>query len=162
MCHINIDNYHTKYDNNTMDLSFLIPSKVRRAVLAYWVKNPDAKIHVRGLARELKLSPQQTYKELINMENWGLLFSSANGAQREYRINKRFPFLPMIVEIFKRKEAIDNTEFKIEKTYNLQKQMAKYDKISIPEDLHLQLMNSKRTRPRAYTEEKMMKRKGML
>ena len=57
-----------------MDLSFLIPSKVRRKVLAYFVDNPDAQVGIRELARGLKVSPQQAFRELCNLESSGFFF----------------------------------------------------------------------------------------
>ena len=58
-----------------MDLSFLIPSKTRRTVLAYFVANPKATGGVRELAREMGIAPQLAYRELVNLEGWGFLFS---------------------------------------------------------------------------------------
>ncbi|MBL7684951.1 MAG: hypothetical protein JNK65_02820 [Deltaproteobacteria bacterium] len=54
-------------------------------MLQYYVENPEAQVGIRELARELQASPQVAYRELINLENWGFLFSSKRGSQRAFR-----------------------------------------------------------------------------
>lgn len=144
-----------------MDLSFLIPSKTRRVVLTYFVQNPKATGGVRELARAMGLSPQLVYRELLNMENWGFLFSSKAGNQRVFRLNENFPLYPGIQEIVqafiqenKRKSTIINT-------YDWKKLSAHYKKIKIPADL-LEALSAKRTKPRAYEEEKILMNQKLL
>ena len=138
-----------------MELSFLIPSKVRRQLLNYFVQYPDVQIHVRELARELELSPQQTYNELINLENWGFLFSSKRGNQRVFRVNQKFVFFNAIKDIFEIYETEQNREYKIDKVYNLNKMIKKLKNISAPKEL---TKDYKRSRPRAYEEHKMLEK----
>ncbi len=66
-CSNKVDNCHNNYYIEGMDLSFLIPSKVRREVLRFFVENPSVEMGVREIARELKFSPQITHRELVNL-----------------------------------------------------------------------------------------------
>ena len=144
-----------------MDLSFLIPSKVRRAVLAYFVDNPEAKICIRELARELKLPPQQVYRELLNLEGWGLLFSSKQANQRVFRLNGKFPLYPSVCELFRQYRIEHNRTYKIHKVYNLDDIAGRYENIPVPAEL-IPGLTAKRKKPRAFAEEKILRKKGML
>ncbi|MCE9626161.1 MAG: hypothetical protein K8R69_12050 [Deltaproteobacteria bacterium] len=144
-----------------MDLSFLIPSKMRRQVLAYFVANPDAQVHIREIARELKSTPQTVYRELLNMEGWGILLSSKRCNQRAFRLNKRFFLLPPIQELFRRMDEDKNRKFTIVKTYDWKELQKKYKKIPVPPELDKGL-RTPRKRPRAYAEEKSLRKLGML
>jgi hypothetical protein len=140
-----------------MDLSFLIPSKIRRRVLEFWVENPEAQVGIRELSRDMKLSPQQVYRELLNLENWGFLFSSRRGTQRAFRLNKKFPFYPAVSELFRRLKEENSRELKIVKTYNLKEMVRRYRKIPVPPEL-IPGLTAKRTKPRAWDEEKILTR----
>ncbi len=144
-----------------MDLSFLIPSKTRRVVLAYFVENPKAEGGIRELARAMGISPQLACRELVNLESWGFLFSSKRGNQRAFRLNTRFLIYPGIKEMFRIVQENNNLKPRIVHTYDWKKLSAHYKKIQIPESLMAGL-NAKRTKPRAYTEEKLLKKKELL
>lgn len=144
-----------------MDMSFLIPSKIRRQVLAFFVQDPEAQVYVRELARELNCSPQQAYRELLNLEGWGMLFSSKRGNQRVFRLNKKFVLFPAIRELFEMYEKVQNFEPKVIATLNWEEMRERYQKIPIPPDL-IRGLKAKRKRPRAYAEEISLKKKGML
>lgn len=154
-CHNKVDDCHIYYYNLVMDLSFLIPSRIRRRVLEFFVDEPDAQISIRELARQLKESPQQVYRELLNMENLGFLFSSKQGNQRVFRLNKRFFLLPAIQSLFERYKAEQNRTYEIDRVYNLDERIQELKKIPVPQELTLQ---TKRKKPRAYGEEKILKR----
>lgn len=138
-----------------MDLSFLIPSKVRRSVLEYYVRNPEVQVYVRELARDLALSPQLVYRELINMENWGFLFSSKRGNQRVFRLNKKFPFYPAIRDLINIYETEQNRTYKIKNVYKLNDVVKRLSKIPVPTELIPGLL-SKDTKPRAFDEQKIL------
>lgn len=140
-----------------MDLSFLIPSKVRRNVLEYFVKNPEAQVHVRELARELTLSPQLVYRELLNMENWGFLFSSKRGNQRVFRLNKKFPFYPVMCDLINIYKKEQNRTYKIKNVYKLNDVVKRLSKIPAPTELIPGLL-SKDTKPRAFDEQKILEK----
>lgn len=144
-----------------MDLSFLIPSKVRRQVLAYFVDNPDARVGIRELARGLKVSPQQAFRELCNLESWGMLFSSRRGTERAFRLNDRFPLYPPVKDIFSKWRESNDDRPSVDQTLDWKKLSAGYDKIAVPLEL-IPGLTSKRRKPRAYAEEKIMRKKGLL
>ncbi len=140
-----------------MDLSFLIPSKIRQMILQYFVENPEAQVYIRELSRELKISPQQTYRELLNLEGWGFLFSSARGNQRVFRLNKRFFLYPPIKDLFERVLTEKNRKFKIVAVHDLEKIRKRLQKIPVPPEL-IPGLTAKRVRPRAWAEEKSLKK----
>ena len=140
-----------------MDLSFLIPSKTRRLVLAYFVDNPDAQMGVRELARELKTSPQVLYRELLNLESWGFLFSSKRVTQRAFRLNTRFPLYPSIKDLYARLKMEQNKTYEIVATYDLKEMASKLRKIPVPPEL-IPGLTSKRQKPRSYDEAKFLER----
>lgn len=142
-----------------MDLSFLIPSKIRRQVLAYFAENPEAQVYIRELARELKNSPQVIYRELLNLEGWGFLFSSKRGNQRVFRLNKKFIFYPPIRDFFQAWEREKNQKFEIVETYDLNEMRRKLKKIPVPPEL-IPGLTAKRNKPRAYAEEKSLQKLG--
>lgn len=140
-----------------MDLSFLIPSKVRRVVLDYFVKYPEAQVGIRELARELKLSPQVTYRELVNLEGWGFLFSSKRGNQRAFRLNRKFPIYSPIRDLFLRDKEERERNYEIVKTYNAAEMFKRLRRIPVPAEL-IPGLTAKRTKPRSFVEEKMLER----
>lgn len=142
-----------------MDLRFLIPSKVRRKVLEYFVKHPDTQVYVRELARDLEISPQLIYRELLNMENWGFLFSSKRGNQRVYRLNEKFVFYPVIHDLIQIDTREKNRIYKIGHTYKLEDMASRINKIPIPPELVPGLL-VKETKPRAFDEQKILERKN--
>ena len=144
-----------------MDLSFLIPSKIRRLVLAYFVVNPDAEVGIRELARELKESPQTVYRELVNLESWGFLFSSRRGNQRAFRFNKKFVLSPPIRDLFARYRQEQNRVYTVSKVHKLSDIVQRAGKISVPEAL-IPGLTSRRRKPRSYSEEKTLKKFGQL
>ncbi len=144
-----------------MDLSFLIPSKTRRIVLDYFVRNPEVQVGVRELAREVGLSPQLIHRELTNLESWGFLFSSKAGMLRAFRRNKRFVLSGIVDQIFEKNEEIRARKAEVIKVYDWKKLQKEYRKIPIPLEW-ISGLQSKRKRPRSYDEEKSLRSKGML
>jgi hypothetical protein len=140
-----------------MDLSFLIPSAVRRAVLQYWVENPDAQMGIRELARALNLSPQQTFRELINLESWGMLFSSSRGNQRAVRLNPKFRLFPPIRDLFERYQEEQSRKYEVHETYKMEDLVREIGGTPIPAEMLPRLME-RRKKPRSYEEEKILKR----
>ncbi len=142
-----------------MDLSFLIPSKVRREVLRFFSENPSVEMGVRELARELKLSPQVTHRELINMENWGFLFSSKRGNSRAFRVNQKFQLYPVIQQLYQLCKLEKSRSYEVNQVQDLEKMIAKVSKISVPNSLMKSLAKSKRMKPRSWNEEKILRGK---
>jgi hypothetical protein len=144
-----------------MDLSFLIPSKVRRLVLDYFVQNPEAQVGIRQLARELKISPQESFRELCNLESWGMLFSSKAGTQRVFRLNQRFRLYPPIRDLLTRYREEQNRKYEVNKVYTMDEIVKSARKISVPPEL-IPGLTSKRKKPRSYEEEKTLKKFRLL
>lgn len=144
-----------------MDLSFLIPSKVRRQLLQFFVENPSIEMGGREIAREVNLSPQITHRELVNLENWGFLFSSKKGNSRAFRVNQKFPLYPIIQQLYKTYKAEQERTYEVVNVLNWNDMKKEYSKIKIPKQL-IAGLQAKRTKPRAFMESKIMKRKNML
>lgn len=140
-----------------MDISFLIPSKMRRSVLRYFCENLEVKVHVRELARQLQAAPQLVYRELINLENWGMLFAEKQGNQRVYSVNNRFYLLKPVQDMFLLIKEEENRECTIENTYTEKAIVDMARKIQIPESLDAQL-KIQRTKPRTYDETILLRR----
>lgn len=138
-----------------MDLSFLIPSKTRRTVLTYFVQNPESTGGVRELARAMGLSPQLAYRELINMESWGFLFSSRGGNQRVFRLNENFYLNSPLKDLLNRYYKEQNRDYQVVNTYKMEEVVKRLSKIPVPPEL-IAGLTSKRTKPRAYDEEKLL------
>lgn len=140
-----------------MDLSFLIPSKVRRQVLFYFVDNPDAQVGIRELSRELKISPQQIFRELCNLESWGMLFSSRRGTERAFRLNQKFRLYPPLRDLLTKYREEQNRKYEVNKVYKMNDLVRDIQKTPIPPEMLPRLME-KRKKPRSYEEEKILKR----
>ncbi len=140
-----------------MDLSFLIPSKTRRQLLEYFVENPDAQGGIREIASILKLAPQLVYRELVNLENWGFLFSSKRGSQRLFRLNNKFPLYLSIREMIKAFKEEQSRNYTIDKTYDLKAMVKRLRKTPVPKEL-IPGLTAKRKKPRSWTEEKILNR----
>lgn len=145
-----------------MDLSFLIPSKVRRSVIDYFVQNPDMQAGIREIARSLSMAPQQIARELSNLESLGLLFSSRRGNQRSYRLNSRFCLYPAIRDLFLIYRQEESRTYKVDRVYDMEKYVKKIRSIPTPPELISGLTSNKRKKPRSYDEEKTLKSFGQL
>lgn len=144
-----------------MDLSFLIPSKVRRQILAYFVDNPEAQVGIRELGRELKISPQQAFRELCNLESWGMLFSSRRGTERAFRLNQKFRLYPPLRDLFERYKQEQNRVYEVDRVYKMEDVVNQAKKIPVPREM-IPGLTSKRKKPRSYAEEKTLKKFGLL
>ena len=144
-----------------MDLSFLIPSKTRRLVLAYFVENPESQVGIREFARELRLSPQVLYRELLNLENWGFLFSSKRGNQRVFRLNRKLPFYPPIRDLLTLDREEQNRRYQVDRVYKMEDLVREINKVKTPPEM-IPILKTRRKRPRSYAEEKLLKQYGQL
>lgn len=141
-----------------MDLSFLIPSRIRRLVLDYFVQNPEAQVGIRELARELKISPQESFRELCNLESWGMLFSSRRGTERAFRLNQRFRLYPPIRDLLTLYREEQNRKYEVNQTYKMEDLVREIKKTSTPPELIRSILLSERTKPRSWEEDKILKK----
>lgn len=68
-------------------------SEVTVKLLKYYFLNPTAKHHVNELARLLDVDAGNLYRKLKELEVEGLFVSEADGNQRHYWLNKKYPLL---------------------------------------------------------------------
>lgn len=87
-------------------LNTLISSEIRKKVLKKLLGNPKEKYYVRQLATLLLVSVGSLYKELVKLENEGILKSEHFGTVRLFFANAEHPFYNQI------KELISNTATK--------------------------------------------------
>jgi DNA-binding transcriptional regulator YhcF (GntR family) len=59
-------------------LEKIFGSKARVKILKAFLMKPDEKFYIRQLARDLKLQVNSVRRELINLEDFGLLYSDTN------------------------------------------------------------------------------------
>lgn len=59
-------------------LEKIFGSKARVKILKAFLMNPDEKFYIRQLARDLKLQVNSVRRELLNLEDFGLLYSDNN------------------------------------------------------------------------------------
>lgn len=69
-------------------LEKLFGSKARVKVLKIFLLNPDKKFYLRQLSRDLKLQVNSIRRELLSLEEFGLLISSNNSTNLEPLSNK--------------------------------------------------------------------------
>ena len=68
-------------------------SKVRVSILKVYTQDFDASFHVRGLVRELEEEINAVRRELINLEDAGVLKSHKDGNKLVYTINRKCPII---------------------------------------------------------------------
>ncbi|MGV1100384.1 winged helix-turn-helix domain-containing protein [Thiovibrio sp. JS02] len=88
--------------------SGLITSKTRIQILMRLFLNPTQQAHLRGLADELTLAPSQVREELRQLSDAGLLTSSKNGRQVNYRANEEHPLFPELQSMVKKALGMDH------------------------------------------------------
>ena len=74
-------------------LKNLFISKVRISILNQYMSDLKASFHVRGLVRELDEEINAIRRELINLEDAGILKSKKDGNKKVYTIDSRCPIL---------------------------------------------------------------------
>ncbi len=73
-------------------LEYLFVSKVRIKVLKYFMLNPDARIHMRGLVREIEEEINAVRRELVRLEEIGIVKSEDEVSKKFFQSNKENPF----------------------------------------------------------------------
>ncbi|HOV34544.1 MAG TPA: hypothetical protein PLS56_00955 [Candidatus Dojkabacteria bacterium] len=81
-------------------LKNLFISKVRISILTVFLSNINTPYHVRGLVRMLDEEINAVRRELINLENAGILKSKKEGNKLVYRVNKECPIIWELRSIF--------------------------------------------------------------
>ena len=81
-------------------LKKLFISKVRVSILKLYTENLDASYHVRGLVRELDEEINAVRRELINLEQAGILKSHKDGNKLVYTVNRKCPIITELRSMF--------------------------------------------------------------
>jgi len=74
-------------------LQRLFSSRVRVALVTYFVMNPDQRRHIRGLAKAVPANYSAVWKELRNLEAAGLVVSEEEAGRRFFKLNPDFPLV---------------------------------------------------------------------
>ncbi|MBU2541235.1 MAG: nucleotidyltransferase domain-containing protein [Candidatus Omnitrophica bacterium] len=88
-------------------LKALISSKIRRLILKVFLTNPENKYYVRQLSKLISVSVGSLHRELINLENEGILISNYLGNLRQFYVNKEHPLYKEIKQIISKTEGIE-------------------------------------------------------
>ncbi len=81
-------------------LNHLFISKVRIKVLKYYLFNADIPIHLRGLVREVQEEINAVRRELLRLEEIGLIRSEMRGNRKYYLLNRDFLYVNELLGIF--------------------------------------------------------------
>jgi DNA-binding MarR family transcriptional regulator len=71
-------------------LEFFISSKTRRKIIEMFSEYPDHRIHVRGLAKQIKEDPGNVQRELLRLEQISYLRSERQANTKVYYVNQDF------------------------------------------------------------------------
>lgn len=72
-------------------LESLVPSRIRRTLLEHLLVHPDGRFYLRGLAKELSLPISPLRRELLRLEQLGVLSAYEEANARFYTINQSHP-----------------------------------------------------------------------
>lgn len=81
-------------------LEMLFISKVRIKALKYFMMNPTTPIHLRGAVREFKEEINAVRRELIRLEEMGLVRIDAQANRKYFKLNIDHPFLDELLGMF--------------------------------------------------------------
>lgn len=87
-------------------LKNLFISKVRIRILEQYMMDTDASFHVRGLVRILDEEINAVRRELLNLQDAGILISQKEGNKLVYKLNKECPILWELRSIFYKESSI--------------------------------------------------------
>jgi predicted nucleotidyltransferase len=82
-----------------MMLERLFSSRVRVELMTLFLLHPDVGYYARELSRLVDANYSAIWKELINLEQVGLLLSESMVGRKVYRLNTGFPILPELRSI---------------------------------------------------------------
>ena len=81
-------------------LKQILISRVRIRILEKYLLNPHISFHVRGLVRELNEEINAVRRELINLEEAGILKSKKDKNMIVYRIDNSSPYIEILRTLF--------------------------------------------------------------
>lgn len=89
-------------------LKKILISRVRIRILEKYLLNPHSSFHVRGLVRELNEEINAVRRELINLEEAGILKSKKDKNMLVYRIDNDSPYIADLRTIFFKNSKLGN------------------------------------------------------
>jgi len=96
-------------------LNQLFGSEARVKILNIFLTKPDGKYYLRGLARDLDLQVNSVKRELLNLENLGLISQTTgevkNKEKKYYIVNYDFLLFPEIRSLFIKAQMLSTREF---------------------------------------------------
>ncbi|MFZ2310761.1 MAG: hypothetical protein WAW11_04445 [Patescibacteria group bacterium] len=96
-------------------LSSLFGSPARVKILSAFLTKPDEKYYLRQLARDLELQVNSVRREIINLEEIGLIIPIAVETKAKekkyYTINKGFILFPEMKALFIKSQVLSTKEF---------------------------------------------------
>jgi len=87
-------------------LKALITSKVKRKLLALFFANPEDEFYIRQLSRKLDEETNAIRRELLMLENAGILISRAEGNLKLYKVNRNSPVFNELKGIILKTEGL--------------------------------------------------------
>ena len=96
-------------------LSSLFGSPARVKILSAFLTKPDEKYYLRQLARDLELQVNSVRREIINLEEIGLIIPITGETKAKekkyYTINKGFILFPEMKALFIKSQVLSTKEF---------------------------------------------------
>lgn len=96
-------------------LSSLFGSPARVKILSAFLTKPDEKYYLRQLARDLELQVNSVRREIINLEEIGLIIpidgETKAKEKKYYTINKGFLLFPEMKALFIKSQVLSTKEF---------------------------------------------------
>lgn len=84
----------------------IVVSKVRVKLLELFFENPTELFHVRGLVRKIGEEINAVRRELLNLENGGILKKEPRGNRLYYWLNPTYLFYPEFLAIFVKESGL--------------------------------------------------------
>jgi DNA-binding MarR family transcriptional regulator len=91
-------------------LDLFITSKTRRKIVMVFTKYPDYKVHVRGLAKQIKEDPGNVQRELQRLEKAGFVKSAKDSNTKVYFANPKFALYRELQNMVLKSQASKRTE----------------------------------------------------
>ena len=88
---------------NSTPLEKLFGSKTRAKLLQLFFENPEKSFYVREMTRVIDEQIHSVRRELLNLENIGVIKNEAFDNKVYYSVNKRHPFCRPLIDLFAKK-----------------------------------------------------------